>query len=101
MTDPTDRIAKALYARRARLTAAEADILWPALDESERTQYRLDAVAAMGAMQAGDRLRSGLRVVPEEPSERMQADGWVECAPYGGLVNPSDVYRAMLTASSD
>lgn len=49
------RVAKAIYARRNTrsrfTTAAILDRLWLAIDESERTQYRLDAVAAIKAME--------------------------------------------------
>ena len=50
--DAIERVAKALYARRNGPVGEDplvAEYVWSALDESERTQYRLDAVAAIRA----------------------------------------------------
>lgn len=63
MTSPAtiDRVAKAIFARRENRYAGITDIdqssyalLWPNIDESERTQYRLDAVAAIAAYREWD-----------------------------------------------
>lgn len=53
MTSPAtiDRVAKAIFARRQ---GDVGDLFWSNIDESERTQYRLDAVAAIAAYTAGD-----------------------------------------------
>ena len=51
MTSPEtiDRVAKAIYARRLGRSAKVAEFMWSVEDESERTQYRLDAAAAIAA----------------------------------------------------
>ena len=63
MTSPAtiDRVAKAIFIRPwgrpdepTFVADAIIDARWSAIDESERTAYRLDAVAAIAAYTAGD-----------------------------------------------
>ena len=58
MTSPAtiDRVAKAIFARQhSQFTGLPGiEHWWSNIDESERTAYRLDAVAAIAAYTAGD-----------------------------------------------